>query len=129
MLNEVWLLVSALLVLIGLLASNGLLLVVGSLVVVVWVAARVWQRHGFRNVSYVRTLSRRRAFIGDTIEYTVELNNDKVLPLIWVDIHDSFPEGLELPARPSVVRDWSTPGSTPSAPPCCPTSGSPGSMR
>ena len=97
MLNEVWLLVSALLVLIGLLASNGLLLVVGSLVVVVWVAARVWQRHGFRNVSYVRTLSRRRAFIGDTIEYTVELNNDKVLPLIWVDIHDSFPEGLELP--------------------------------
>ena len=97
MLNEVWLLVSALLVFIGLLASNGLLLVVGSLVVVVWVAARVWQRHGFRNVSYVRTLARRRAFIGDTVEYTVSLNNDKVLPLIWVDIHDSFPEGLELP--------------------------------
>ncbi len=97
MLNEFWLLVSALLVFIGLLASNGLLLVVGSLVVVVWVTARVWQRHGFRKVTYSRTLGRRRAFIGDSIEYTVSLNNDKMLPLIWVDIHDSFPEGLDLP--------------------------------
>lgn len=94
--------ISGLLILIGLLASNGLLLVVGSLVALIWIAARVWERYGFRRVNYERELGRRRAFIGDTLEYTVALNNDKPLPLIWVEVQDPFPEGLELPG--AVVR-------------------------
>ena len=88
--------VSGLLVLVGLLASNGLLLVVGSLVTIVWLAARVWERYCFRKVTYDRDLGLRRAFIGDTVDYTVALNNDKPLPLIWVEAQDPFPEGLEL---------------------------------
>ncbi len=100
--HELWPLVSGLLVLIGLLVSSGLLLVVGSLVAIVWLAARVWERYGFRKVTYNRELSRRRAFIGDTIDYTVALNNDKPLPLIWVESQDPFPEGLELAG--AVVR-------------------------
>lgn len=94
--HELWPLVSGLLVFIGLLASSGLLLVVGSLSGVVWLAARVWERYGFRRVSYTRRLSRRRAFTGDTLEYTIALSNDKMLPLIWVEAQDPFPEGLEL---------------------------------
>ena len=100
--HELWPLVSGLLVFVGLLISNGLLLVVGSLVALVWLAARIWERYGFRKVSYTRELSRRRAFIGDTIDYTVALNNDKPLPLIWVESQDPFPEGLELAG--AVVR-------------------------
>ena len=88
--------VSGLLVLAGLLASNGLLLVVGSLVTIVWLAARLWERYCFRKVTYDRDLGLRRAFIGDTVDYTVALNNDKPLPLIWVEAQDPFPEGLEL---------------------------------
>ncbi len=100
--HELWPLVSGLLVFAGLLASNGLLLVVGSLAALVWLAARVWERYGFRKVCYSRELSRRRAFIGDTIDYTVALNNDKLLPLIWVESQDPFPEGLDLAG--AVVR-------------------------
>ena len=100
--HELWPLVSGLLILVGLLTSSGLLLVVGSLVAVVWAAARIWERHGFRGVSYSRVPGRRRAFIGDTIEYSVALNNDKPLPLIWVEVQDPFPEGLEL--QGAVVR-------------------------
>ena len=88
--------VSGLLVFVGLLASNGLLLVVGSLVAVVWLSARLWERYCFRKVTYDRKLGRRRAFIGDTVDYTVALNNEKPLPLIWVETQDPFPEGLEL---------------------------------
>ena len=94
--HELWPVVSGLLVFAGLLASNGLLLVVGSLVAVVWLAARVWERYCFRKVYYERSVGRRRAFIGDTIEYTVSLSNDKPLPLIWVEAQDPFPEGLYL---------------------------------
>ena len=100
--HELWPLASGLLVLIGLLRSSGLLLVVGSLIAVVWLSARLWERHGLRKVTYSRRLSRNRAFIGDTLEYTVALNNDKALPLIWVEAQDPFPDGLELAG--AVVR-------------------------
>ena len=96
MLNDLWILLSSILIFIGLVASEGLLLVVGSLVIVLALAARVWERYAFHSVSHSRTISRQRAFIGDIVDYTVSLDNDKVLPLIWVDIQDSFPDGLEL---------------------------------
>ena len=95
--HELWPVVSGLLVLAGLLASSGLLLVVGSMVAMVWMTARLWQRYCFRKVSFERTVGRRRAFIGDTVDYSVSLTNDKPLPLIWVEAQDPFPEGLELP--------------------------------
>ena len=100
--HELWPVVSGLLVFVGLLSSNGLLLVVGSLVAVVWLTARVWERYCFRKVSYQREVGRRRAFIGDTVDYTIALNNDKPLPLIWLEAQDSFPEGLQLAG--AVVR-------------------------
>ncbi len=106
MLNDLWLLVSGILVFLGLVTSQGLLLVVGSLVIIVWAATRFWNRFAFRGVSHERTLSRKRAFVGDTIEYTVSLTNDKFLPLIWLDIQDSFPPGLELPG--AVMRGAGT---------------------
>lgn len=96
MLNDFWIFVSGLMLLIGLLASEGLLLVVGSLVLVLTIAARIWERFAFRSVSHTRSISRQKAFIGDSVDYSVTLDNDKVLPLIWVDIQDSFPDGLDL---------------------------------
>jgi uncharacterized protein (DUF58 family) len=97
LLNDLWLLFSCILLFIGLVASQGLLLVVGSLVIIIWLASKLWERYAFRQVSHQRLLSRHRAFIGDTLEYTVSLSNDKILPLIWVDIHDGFPHELDLP--------------------------------
>ena len=69
---------------------------VGSLVVVIALMARLWERFAFRRVTHSRSISRQRAFIGDSLEYSVTLFNDKILPLIWVDIQDAFPDGLEL---------------------------------
>ena len=96
MLNDFWILISGIMIFTGLVASEGLLLVVGSLVIVLAVAARIWDRYAFRSVTHLRSISRQRAFIGDVVDYTISLDNDKVLPLIWVDIQDSFPDGLDL---------------------------------
>ena len=97
MLNDVFLVVSVLLLFIGLVASQGLLLVVGSLVILISLSAKLWDRLAFRQVTHSRSLSQHRAFIGDSLEYTVTLSNEKLLPLIWVDILDVIPEGLDLP--------------------------------
>jgi uncharacterized repeat protein (TIGR01451 family) len=97
MLNDLWLLISGLIVLVGLLTSQVLLIVVGSLVIIVWLLTKFWDKYAFRDVSHTRNLSHRRAFIGDTVEYTVTLSNEKILPLIWVDIQDTFPADLGLP--------------------------------
>ena len=97
MLNEVWLLVSLVILFIGLVASQGLLLVLGALSLIVSLVAKYWDRFAFQKVTHFRTLSNTRAFVGDSVEYVITLSNEKVLPLIWLDIQDAFPEGLELP--------------------------------
>lgn len=97
MLNEVWLLVSLVILFIGLVASQGLLLVLGALSLIVSLVAKYWDRFAFQKVTHFRTLSNTRAFVGDSVEYMIILSNEKVLPLIWLDIQDAFPEGLELP--------------------------------
>ena len=96
MFGELWILIAAVLVFIGLVASQGLFLVVGSFLIIISLAARLWEKYAFRRVEHVRTISRNRGFIGDTLEYTISLSNDKIWPLIWVDISDPFPTGLEL---------------------------------
>ena len=96
MLNDLWLLISFILVLVGLIASKWLLIVVGSLVIIIWLLTKFWNRFAFKEVTHTRSLSRHRAFVGDTLDYTVSLTNEKIVPLIWVDIQDSFPADLEL---------------------------------
>ena len=97
MLNDFWLFASAVLLFIGLVASQGLLLIVGSLVLIVWILAKFWDRFAFKKVSHGRSLGRAHAFVGDSVEYSVTLTNDKLVPLIWVDIQDNFPPELDLP--------------------------------
>ncbi len=96
MIGEVWLLIAAILVFIGLVASQGLFLVLGSIVIIMTLTGRLWEKYAFRRVAHQRTISQSRAFIGDSLDYTVTLFNDKLLPLIWVDMEDPFPNGLEL---------------------------------
>ena len=95
MTSDLWVLGSAIIILAGLLASQALLIVVGVLVLIIWVAGKHWPRYAFRRVTYARRLERRRAFIGDVVDYFVTVNNDKILPMIWLDISDTFPIGLQ----------------------------------
>ncbi len=97
MLNDSWLIASAILLFVGLVASQGILLIVGSLVLIVWVLAKFWDRFAFKKVKHSREIARGRAFVGDSVEYSVTLANDKLVPLIWVDIQDTFPRQLDLP--------------------------------
>ena len=94
MISDLWVIAAGGLILAGLLASQGLLIVVGVVVLLVWLAGKHWPRYAFRRLSYTRHLERRRAFIGDVIDYRITVDNGKLLPMIWLDISDAFPMGL-----------------------------------
>ena len=95
MINDLWVIGAAILILAGLLASQALLIFVGVLVLLIWLTGKHWPRYAFRRLTYSRNLERRRAFIGDEIDYHITVNNDKLLPMIWLDISDTFPIGLQ----------------------------------
>ena len=95
MLSDLWVIAAALLILAGLLASQFLLIVVGVLIVLIWITGKHWPRYAFHRLTYTRRLERRRAFIGDVVDYYITVDNGKLLPMIWLDISDAFPIGLQ----------------------------------
>ena len=95
MLSDLWLIAAGILILAGLLASQALIIVVGVLVLLVWLTGKHWTRFAFSRVTYQRRLERHRAFIGDLVDYYITVDNSKLLPMIWLDISDTFPIGLQ----------------------------------
>lgn len=95
MISDLWVIAAAIAIIAGLLASQALLIVVGVLVLLIWLTGKHWPRYAFRRLTYSRSLERRRAFIGDVLDYHITVNNDKLLPMIWLDISDTFPLGLQ----------------------------------
>jgi uncharacterized protein (DUF58 family) len=71
-----------------LLALAGVLVALGALLL--W----AWQRYCLDGVSYRRSLDRNRADFGEHIGMTLELVNDKVLPLTWLHVRDEAPGAL-----------------------------------
>ena len=96
MLNDLWLLLSGFLIFVGLVASKGLLIVVGALIILIWSSTKLWERFALRKIILTRSISRKRVFIGDTIDYDISIYNGKLLPLIWCDVSETFPSGLTL---------------------------------
>ena len=52
LMNDLWILIGEVFVLIGLVTSESLLLIVGSLVVLIWLATKIWNLCVFRSVSH-----------------------------------------------------------------------------
>ena len=95
MISDLWIIAAVIAIVAGLLASQVVLIVVGVLVLLIWITGKHWPRYAFRRLTYSRRLERRRAFIGDVLDYHITVDNDKLLPMIWLDISDAFPLGLQ----------------------------------
>ena len=94
--NEAWLAMAILCLLFGLIARQEGLTLLGVLLLFVSLVSRLWKRHTLRRVTYRRRLEPRRAFIGETVELTVTVENHKLLPVAWLRIQDEWPETLRL---------------------------------
>lgn len=81
-------------VLIGLAIDQPLLLSLGLLLGIATLASYCWWRFGLRAVRYRRTLGATHASFGDEIELAIVIENEKPLPLVWLEILDEVPERL-----------------------------------
>jgi uncharacterized protein (DUF58 family) len=63
---------------------------------VIAAAGWLWNELSLFGLHYQRHFSESRAFLGETIELTLEVRNQKFLPLTWLQITDVFPASLPM---------------------------------
>ena len=99
--GEVWLYLIGGVLVGSLLLREGQLFVVALILLLVAGVSRVWERYCLVGVGYRRSLGQTRAFFGEEVPLTVEIVNDKPLPLAWLEIEDTVPGGgMTRHARP-----------------------------
>ena len=94
----------------GLISGSRQLLVVSAVVLIVVGVARAWARLALSGVELNRTLSTERAFAGDTVTVELTLENRKALPLPWLNLNFTLPDGLRISGNPDFGGDRSLMG-------------------
>ena len=79
--HDLWIAFFVLIIAVGILLGQGLVIAFGVMGLVAGAISLVWNRLALEEVSYERTLSGSRAFIGEDLQMTVTLTNRKPLPL------------------------------------------------
>ncbi|MEZ4660074.1 MAG: DUF58 domain-containing protein [Caldilineaceae bacterium] len=92
--SDVWIVLAIILTIIALVIDSAFLTAAATLILVVIGFSWLWSRLSFAGLYYQRRFSEIRAFTGENVELTLEVHNQKVLPLTWLNIVDAFPAGL-----------------------------------
>src|SRR3954470_20679237 len=107
--GEAWLWVISGLLLVSLLVREAQLFVIARILLLVAGVSYVWQRNCLTGLSYTRTLAQERAFFGEDVELTLEVANEKPLPLAWLEVEDVVPSD-KLKISPSHIGPSHLPG-------------------
>ena len=107
--NEAWLILAVVCVAVGLASRQDSMTLLGVLLLIVSLVARVWNHYVLDRVSYRRTLEPRRAFIGETVDLTLTVENRKLLPVAWLRVQDEWPADLTFQEDSSA--SWKVSGS------------------
>lgn len=94
--TDAWLILGILLTLVGLATNSRFLTAAAAGLFVITAAGWAWNGLSLFGLSYTRRLSETRAFLGETVELTLEVRNRKFLPVTWLQISDIFPSNLPL---------------------------------
>jgi uncharacterized protein (DUF58 family) len=92
--SDAWVFVALLLTLFGLALNNVVLTTAAAFLLFIAAVSWLWAELSFRGLTYHRRFSEYRAFMGETVELSIELHNAKLLPQPWVTVQDAFPQLL-----------------------------------
>jgi len=96
MFSKAWINLAVLLLLVAILFNVPALLAISVLLLTVVPLAWWWAKYSLKGVTYQRALSERRAFAGETVELTLGIANEKLLPLGWLSVEDRWSSALPL---------------------------------
>lgn len=91
MFNENWVALAVFAILVGLLLQQASLLALAILVLMAAAAGWAWNKYCLQGIEYKRSLSERRAFLGETIDLHLQVTNRKALPVSWLKVEDEYP--------------------------------------
>ena len=85
---------TGMLILLGVFLEAPALSVLSAFLLTLFPVARWWSRRVLRDVAYQRELLHTRAFPGETVQMTVQIDNRKLLPVPWLRIWDELPRAV-----------------------------------
>lgn len=97
--NRNWYLPGGAALILGIAIHQPLLLILSGLSVLVVGTTDIWSTFCLHELHYKRELSEKRALFGEEITLSISVENGKMLPLPWLEIADTLPNGLPLRER------------------------------
>jgi uncharacterized protein (DUF58 family) len=91
-----WINLALILIPVALLFHIQALLVISAFLLSVLPFAWWWSRRSLNGVVYERVLAERRAFPGESLDLTLRLTNQKLMPLGWLSVEDQWSLALPL---------------------------------
>ena len=105
-LGEVFVLLLIVVVIVGALSREPIISSVGALAFVVAIASRIWAALSLEEITVDRSTSVDHAFIGDEIEITFTVENNKPLPVPWLEINEYVPRGLLIEGHKAAEQSY-----------------------
>ncbi len=94
--SEAWYWVIAIVTLLGLALHRNDLMLLAAMLLTVMVVSWFWSKVAFVGMEYRREFGEKRAFLGETIDLNLIVENRKFLPIPWLRLDDTFPHQLPL---------------------------------
>ena len=92
--TEAWFVLAIILIIAGTVLDNRFLTAASLILLVTTGVSWLWARFSLHGLTYQRHFSEHRAFLGETVELTLEVGNAKILPISWLTVRDLFPAEL-----------------------------------
>lgn len=91
-----WYLLAVVLFLLSALAHQPLAFLTALFALVIGLVPELWYRFALRHLQVRQQVSAPRAFFGEILSLAISVENQKVLPLPWLEVEDEIPEQLPL---------------------------------
>jgi uncharacterized protein (DUF58 family) len=100
--TEAWIVAAVILGWLGFVTGSTALILIGAMVFGAGALARLWARLSLDRVTYRRKLSERRVFVGEQVDIEIEVANDKVIPVPWLEVRETLPRGMPADVKTSI---------------------------
>jgi uncharacterized protein (DUF58 family) len=91
-----WYLLTVILLILSIITRQPIAFLAAIFTAVLALVPEIWYRYALRDLLIQQQLDQKRAFFGDTITLSLRVENQKLLPLPWLEIEDEMPMQLPL---------------------------------